>query len=214
MSFRYLADLFKFPVQVFNWKTWSGLLVPWRNGRPSWGLQIKFLYQNASAISDATHLTRLDFGMLKLIQRETGYFSKQKLQMNMEFEQTLLKHSHYGTFPHEVMQIRVITSEGEEVCSSIFHGGQKQLFSTDHIEKQIVRLCLQARKQGLTIEEVEVAHTHPSLEVMIETPQGTKFVFNGLSKADCRAGRILAEFLQYPLRIKAITESANYSQLF
>ena len=86
------------------------------------------------------------------------------------------------------------------------------------MREQINIMIYQARKKGLIIEEVQVIHTHPCVEAIIEDGSSSSFIFNGLSSSDIELGKTLSPppppFLPYPLRVKAVTPIANYSLLF
>lgn len=212
MSPQYLLDFLTYPLQWIRFDFFRIFNINWRGKRPSIALTAKLL-KDVDIPSKAT-LYLLQHENLKTIQEGTAYFYGQLINENDIWENFLLQKSSLEFFPHEVVMINIKNSQGEFFTSKLYHGGQYWCRSQEEIRKEIHTLCFKARKKGLIIEEIEIAHTHPSLEVMIESGTSSKFVFNGLSKSDKELANRLATFLDYPLRIKAITPAANYSMLF
>lgn len=212
MTTQYLLDFLLYPLQWLNFDFKKIFSTTWRGERPGMALVAK-LFKDVDIPEDAT-LYHLDHDSLKVIQEGTAYFYGQIIKENGPLENCLLEKSSLKFFPHEVVLISIKNSQNELVCSEVYHGGQYWCRSEENIRSEINKLCFKARKRGLTIEEIEVAHTHPSLEVLVEYSGESKFIFNGLSKSDKETAHRIATFLDFPLRIKAITPSANYSMLF
>ncbi len=211
-SLEFLLDWISTPVYWMTWNLPKAMRLNWTFGRPRLALALKFV-QDIKLPEDC-QLCLLNFEALSIIKNRTSYFHDLELRPNGETEQRLLQFSTLGWFPHEVAQIRVIDGHGEEVCSPVFHGRRSSLGRFEILSTQMKRAILQARRRGLIICEVEIAHTHPSIEVMIEHAGEQQFIFNGLSATDRKLGERLASFCDYPIRIKAITTAANYSKIF
>lgn len=186
----------------------------WIGPRPTFALWIKFLWQTGMRLSHHARLALLDFDSLKTIQENNGHFGDQAIEEHTENDRDLLKNSSLSLRPHEVYQIRIHSEEGEACTGPLRHGGIGHCSTLKDLACLIRQLCLKARKQGLSVTEVEIAHTHPSLEVLVVEEDRSRFVFNGLSKRDKETGETLAQFLDYPLRIKAITPAVSYSMIF
>lgn len=212
MSSQYLLEFLTYPLQWLRFDYFRIFNTNWRGEKPSIALTAKLLKD--VEIPQGSTLYLLGHDNIKTIQEGTAYFYGQIINENEILENFLLDKSSLDFFPHEVLMINIKNSQGEYFTSKLYHGGQYWCRSWDDIRKEIHTLCFRARKKGLTIEEIEIAHTHPSLEVMIETKYDSKFIFNGLSNSDKELGHRLAAFLDYPLRIKAVTPAANYSMLF
>lgn len=212
MTTNYLLEFILYPLQWLSFDLKKIFSIHWKGVRPKLALIAKLLKD--IDVPESAIFYQLDFESLKVIQKGTAYFYGQIIKENGPTENYLLEKSSLGFFPHEVVMISIKNSQNEIVRSEIYHGGQYWCGSENNIKKEINRLCFKARKKGLTIEEVEVIHTHPSLEVLIEYSGESKFIFNGLSNSDKETGHRLATFLDYPLRMKAITPAANYSMLF
>lgn len=203
-----------YPLTFLDKRLLLPLKVSFIGERPSFALMFKFFREVGLQLKKNAELRVLNFDSLHYIQQTTKRYKEQLLLENKEFEQVMLKKSSLSLFPHEVTRIRIVNSQGEDFGSEYLHGSSRRGASHDWLKKEIAKLCFQARKKGLIIEEVEIAHTHPSLEVLIVENNQSKFFFNGLSSSDKKLGEMIAQFLPYPLRVKAITPSANYSMIF
>lgn len=182
----------------------------WIGERPPWPLWRKFLRTSRFRPGRNTRLALLDHHALALIQKESGRFADQEIAPNGPREKKLLRHSLPGLLPHEVWQVSLKPG----IAGRIRHGGISRAAGIMEIRSEIARLTRLARRRGITICEIELIHTHPSLELLILEPGRERFVFNGLSREDFRLGRALAPFLEAPLRLRALTPAASYSALF
>ena len=209
-----LFDLFNLPVKIFNTDFLQKWTLRWTGKKPTAALLYKFYRDSNLIFQKQSQLTLLNFGALKLIEKQTSYFSQQEIKENSDQDEKLLKSSSLNLYPHEVTQIRVINEQKENISSKIYHGGPYEGLDAKTIRKEIRRLCFAARTKGLVIEEVEIAHTHPALEVMVTTGKESSFFFNGLSQGDRKIAKDISPFLDFPLRIKAISPAANYSCLY
>jgi hypothetical protein len=209
-----LLDLFNLPVKIFNTDFLQKWTLRWTGKKPTTALLYKFYRDSNLIFQKQSQLTLLNFDALKHIEKQTSYFSKQEIKENSIQDAQLLKSSSLNLYPHEVTQIRIINAQKEELCSKVFHGGPYEGLDAKTIKKEIRQLCYAARKKGLVIEEIEIAHTHPALEVMVTTGKESSFFFNGLSQGDRKVAQSISPFLDYPLRIKAISPAANYSYLY
>ncbi len=216
MYWSLITDFFKLPTLLIQTEFWQKFFLRWEGKRPPLALRLKFLRDTEIKFTQGSSFRALDYDALKYIQQKTSYFHNQIIKENKEYDWELIQESWINIYPHEVTQIKILNSQKENFVSKIHHGGPYQGASLKELRGEITRLCFQARKRGLTIEEVQIVHTHPSLEVMIcsEESANSSFIFNGLSKGDIKLGETLAPFIPYPLRVKAITTAANYSQLF
>ncbi len=208
----FLLDWITTPIHWMTWNLVKAMKLHWTRRSPSLALALKFVQD--IDLPENCQLSLLNFEALKVIKRRTSYFHDMELNENQNGEKELLRVSSLSWFPHETAQIKIINHQGERFCSRIFHGRKSSLSQFETLRSEVKNLVFRARKRGLLIKEIEIAHTHPSLEVMIEHRGKSKFIFNGLSETDQRLGKRLAPFLDYPLRIKAITPTANYSKLF
>lgn len=188
--------------------------IKWQGPKPSLALLFKFYRDSDLQFKKGLHLRLLDFKSLKTIEQDTHFFHGQQIEENGAEEKKLLKASALHLYPHEVTRIQIINAQKEKVTSKLYHGGPYQGLDAQTLRTAIRKLCYRARQKGLIIEEVEVAHTHPALEVMVTHQEDSSFFFNGLSAADKKLGQDLAPFVDYPLRIKAISPVASYSSLY
>jgi len=209
-----INDLFYFPIVAFKANIWSKLLLTWVGPKPSLAMRLKFFRDTKLKASPKAKLRLLDFDALKDIQNQTSFFHYQEIKENEDYDQLLLDKSWLNLYPHEVTVIKIENSQGEVFTSHIHHGGPYRGASLKSLRTQITGLCFAARKKGLVVEEVQILHTHPSVEAMVEDENESSFIFNGLSKSDIDLGETLAPFVPYPLRVKAITPVANYSMVF
>lgn len=207
-------DLFTIPAHLSKAPFWKKLFLKWRGVKPSLALRLKFYRDTQLKFKDGATIKQLNFEALSYIQKNTHYFNRQIIKENKRTEKRLLKASWLDWYPHEVTQIRVVNSQKEEFSSKLHHGGPYRGDSLKNLRSQITELCFSARKKGLVVEEIEITHTHPCIEAVIEDGEESSFIFNGLSASDIELGKTLAPFIPYPLRVKAITPIANYSMLF
>ncbi len=218
MYWNLLTDFLKLPNVLIQTHFWKKFFLKWEGKRPPLALRFKFLRDTEIKFNEGSTFRTLDFDTLKYIQQRTSYFNFQIIKENENEDKYLIEQSWINFYPHEVTQIRILNSQNIDIVSKLHHGGPYQGASMKQLRSEINSLCFNARKRGLVIEEVQIVHTHPSLEVMIcneEDPlQESSFIFNGLSKSDVKLGETLAPFIHYPLRIKAITTAANYSMVF
>ncbi|MBT3586509.1 MAG: hypothetical protein HN509_16495 [Halobacteriovoraceae bacterium] len=186
--------------------------IQWRGPRPSLPLWLKFI--SKTELKDHSTIRLLSTEALQAIKKQSAYFKDQQIDVLNASDEKLLAKSSLNFFPHEVFQITIKNEQGIAFSSKVFHGRQASISNLKKLETLIHQLSFRARSAGLTILEVEISHTHPSLEVLVEHKKGPYFIFNGLSKRDCQAGHHLATFLPYPLTLKAITPQAAYSKTF
>lgn len=209
-----LSDLLTLPSLFTRGSFWHKLKLTWRGKRPSLALRLKFLRDTDLQISPKATIRSLSYEALLYIQEKTNYFNRQVIKENQKEDLMLLEHSWLNLYPHEVTVIKVANLQNEEFTSKIHHGGPYRGASLKGIRSQITSLCFEARKKGLSVTEVQIIHTHPSVEAIIEDGNQSSFIFNGLSASDMELGKTIAPFVPYPLRVKAITPIANYSMLF
>lgn len=212
MSILNYIFLFSFP--WLNQYRQSEKISGWIGPRPSFWLWIKFLKESKIKFGKEVKVGLLEFEEIKEIQNTTKHFSGQIIRKNNWVEKNLLNRSTLYFFPHEVFQIRVINTQNIDFSTKIYHGKKNKCSTKAELSLIIKEIVLKARKELLQIEEIEIMHTHPSLEVLIADETQSKFVFNGLSETDIKTTQEIAEFVNYPLRIKAVTPSVNYSMLF
>lgn len=207
-------DLISLPKLFTNGAFWKKFFLSWRGKTPSLALRLKFLRDTPLNVSPTASLRCLTFEALKYIEKNTHYFARQMIEENGKEERKLLDASWLNLYPHEVTLIKITNSQNEIFESSLHHGGPYRGASLGSLRSQINKMVFQARKKGLSVEEVQVVHTHPCIEAIIEDGNDSSFIFNGLSTSDIELGKTLAPFIPYPLRIKAVTPVANYSMLF
>lgn len=209
-----LSDIFAFPGLIAKGGFWQKLQLTWRGKKPSLALRLKFLRDTKLDISSKATIRSLTYDALLYIQERTNYFNRQVIKENKEEDLALLEKSWLNFYPHEVTLIKIANLQNEDFTSKLHHGGPYRGASLKGIRSQITKLCFEARKKGLSVTEVQIVHTHPSVEAIIEDGQKSSFIFNGLSASDMELGKVIAPFVPYPLRVKAITPVANYSMLF
>jgi hypothetical protein len=212
-----MIDIVNGPKTILQAPFWRKFALPWQGPKPSLAMRYKFFKDTQLTVSPNSYLKLLNFDSLKYIQKQTSFFSQQVIKENEAFDHDLLKKSWTSLYPHEVTLINITNSQGEVFTSSCHHGGPYRGASLKNLRKEIGTLCFAARKKGLSVEEIQIVHTHPTCEVMIvdrEDENKSSFIFNGLSRSDINLAKALAPFVPYPLRIKAITPAANYSMLF
>ncbi|MDC1173961.1 hypothetical protein OAT67_01085 [Bacteriovoracaceae bacterium] len=159
-------------------------------------------------VSEIYHLTWKEIKAL-------NEYHNQEVKENEAADKKLLKASTLSYYPKEVCQITLINSQNEIIESKIYRGSMRGYLPTQNFKKAMANLILKARQRGITIEEVVISHTHPSIEVLAMKDDGEGiYIKNGLSEADIKFGQHIAEFSPYPVRIKAITPAANYSMIF
>ncbi len=202
-------------LDLSNANLWRKLQLKWRGPKPPLALRLKFLKDTKLNLSSKATIRQLTYEALLYIQEQTNYFNRQEINENKKEDRELLKESWLGLYPHEVTLIRIANLQNEDFCSPLHHGGPYRGASLRGIRKQISDLVFAARKKGLSVTEVQIVHTHPSVEAIIEEDNNkSSFIFNGLSAGDQELGRMIAPFVPYPVRIKAVTPVANYSMLF
>lgn len=207
-------DLLTFPTLFTKSSFWRKLNLHWQGPKPSLALRIKFLRDTELNITKNACIRLLTFEAIKYIQEKTNYFNRQIIKENKAEDTLLLESSWLKLYPHEVTVIKIENIQNENFTSALHHGGPYRGASLKGLRSQITTLCFEARKRGLSVTEVQIVHTHPSVEAIIEDGSESSFIFNGLSTSDIELGKTLAPFVPYPLRVKAITPAANYSMLF
>jgi len=115
----------------------------------------------------------------------------------------------------ECMQVRVRCSGAEVICSKIIKGKRKSVSSASEIKSIIHDLVFQARKKGRDIQYVEVVHTHLGRQSLTVTNgKVTQLETHALSQRDLNCVNEIKEFVDFPIKIKAITqEKMSYSKL-
>ena len=115
----------------------------------------------------------------------------------------------------ECLQVRLRLIDGEVVCSKIIKGEKKSVSSTKEIKTIISKLVFHAKTQGKEIEYIEVVHTHLGRQSLTVTDgKITHLKTHALSEQDFSCIAEVKEFVDYPIKIKAITqEKMTYSKL-
>ncbi|MBT3981346.1 MAG: hypothetical protein HOE90_08325 [Bacteriovoracaceae bacterium] len=207
-----VLEAFKFYLSLINPFLMKKVLFKWNGKKPSTLMSYK-LFRDLKK-RDISQLSLLSFEAIKKIQSKSTKLENQLIEKNGIYEHSLLKKSFLKFFPHEVAKIRVVSDQGEDISSRFYHCSQYRALDLMILRKQVSRLYFLARKKGLNIKEIEISHTHPSLEVLIVDQCGFNFITNGLSAGDQNIGSIIARDISHPLRVKAITPLANYSMVF
>ncbi|MBL6990447.1 MAG: hypothetical protein ISR65_11740 [Bacteriovoracaceae bacterium] len=117
----------------------------------------------------------------------------------------LLTHARLTTSPREVVQIKVHTLGGTPVYSKITYGKNNSVDCIKGLMQKIQTIIHHTKTQGQNIVEIQINHTHPSLDFIANEGDNLKFILNGLGKQDCITGAQLCQFIDYPLTISAIT---------
>lgn len=209
-------DFFRLPLHLFSFHFLKKWMTKWEGQKPTLAMLFKFYRDSDFSFQQGQKLVSLNFKSIKKLSRETSFYQGQEIRELNNDDMALLKKSSLSLYPHEVTVIRIVNAQNEKFTSKIYHGGPYMGLDSNTIRKEIRRLSFLARKKGLIIEEVEVAHTHPAVEAMSvnEKSNESAFFFNGLSFADKQLGQRLAPFIDYPLRLSAISPVAHYSCLY
>lgn len=209
-----LLYFFSFHCFFTNWEKFLLLFKKWNGVKVSTNIKFKVLKDNHFPYG-LKKIIALGLNEIKILKNQTQYFKDQEINENNIQDRKLLNIMNSKFSPTEVCQIRIINSQKEIFESKIMLGTAYSVANENKLRTILNQLVFSARQRGLIIEEVEIAHTHPSAEIMgIDNRNKSFFIFNGLSSQDKKIAQRLATFCQYPVRIKAITEAANYSMIF
>jgi hypothetical protein len=192
----------------------------WKGKMPSYLLWKKF-WHLGNRIPDDVFAKILSFKDLKRIAGKNLSLNqgdwilkkirKQQLRANGDYEKFLLAKSAVTIFPHEVFQIRAIGKFGEVFSGRVFHGGIDRIGSKEMLLKEIRKLICIAKKKGASIASIEINHTHPTLEVIYHNSKKTYATFSCLSERDIQFVEEISPFLDFSLKIRAITPALNYT---
>lgn len=185
------------------------MVCEWLTDKPNLFLWIKFCIDSNITINSQSRLIWANESIIKDIQ-ESKFFGQQEVNSLLSKDRALVSKSSF----REVAQVRLLTKEGIIVEGPILKGGMKKVSNADELNRIVHRLSFEARKRGLQITEVEIAHSHKGLEIVILDGNKSQLIMNGLSDGDKKTGNYLGARLHYPLRIKALTERLSYSMIF
>jgi hypothetical protein len=115
----------------------------------------------------------------------------------------------------ECMQVRVKCIGGEILCSKIIKGKKRSVSSATEIKNLISELVFKARSNGREVNYVEVVHTHLGRQSLtICDGKISQLKTHALSERDFKCIEEVKEFVDFPIKIKAITqEKMSYSKL-
>ncbi|GAB4011846.1 MAG: hypothetical protein Fur0010_06930 [Bdellovibrio sp.] len=181
----------------------------WSSERPSIYLWIKFCLDSELTLSAQSKLVWASKSLIEEFYRGK-FIGHQEISQIQGHDRALVKKSLF----REVAQVRLHTEEGILIDSPAVIGGMKKVSNADELAKIVHCLSFRARKLGLKVTEVEIAHSHKGLELLVIEGNRSQLVMNGLSQSDQKTGAYLGARLHYPLRIKAITDRLSYSMIF
>ncbi|PIP92517.1 MAG: hypothetical protein COW00_00260 [Bdellovibrio sp. CG12_big_fil_rev_8_21_14_0_65_39_13] len=181
----------------------------WQGERPPLYLWAKFCSESQIKL---TKNSKLIWANATLFEEWHGqkYLGEQQIEAPKRSDRILGQSSSF----REMAQVRVVTDEGIVIEGPVIKGGMKKVSNSKELSQVVHQLSFKARKLGLKIAEIEIAHSHKGLEVLVIEGQDAQLIMNGLSQADRKTGQYLGERFHYPLRIKAITEKLTYSMIF
>lgn len=157
-------------------------------------------------------LVRNSFYKKELERRAEGpaFFFKQwqLITPATSVEDNLLQCSLQYFIPHEVCQIVVKSKSGGKYLSSVCHGLFFSFGNEKRINKMIVRTLKNNNLSYGDIEKIEIIHTHPSIDFVLETHEDESFLYlNALSESDLNLAQFLSNQWKSLLTIKAVTHS-------
>jgi hypothetical protein len=142
------------------------------------------------------------------------FYQWQLISFATQQERKLLQESISLGVPHEVCQITLTTSSGEQKRSAIFHGGLFSVATEKLFWTKIAELLGDHKRDD--VKRIEIIHTHPSIDFILETNQDESFIYlNGLSQQDLQLAQNISKKYSGILKIKAVTHSElSYSAAF
>jgi hypothetical protein len=119
-------------------------------------------------------------------------------------EKILLKYSSLLFNPHEVFQLKVLDQWGHEHYSKVRHGNTSSFGTSEYINNEIIKFEQQLRRNKIQITNMDILHTHPSVDMKIITSHKTAIIQNGLSISDIKLYQSIKNEYDFKINIKAI----------
>lgn len=110
-------------------------------------------------------------------------------------------------FSKECMQISICCHGGEKVTSNIIKGTKSSVSTSKEIKNTINELVFKCRQRGLEVAHIDISHTHLGRQ-FIEIKEGkvSRLETHGLSKRDIECVHEIKPFIDYPIKLRAITQ--------
>ncbi len=202
---RYFSGLFR----RLDCSIWLILFTFLRLKRPlRWGKDIYPL--NFSLLRE---LVRGKFYQQELTRKAEGpafYFHQWQLISPVNSrEQKLLDVALEWWVPREVAQIVIRCKSGAIFESTILRGGFFSCSSFQKVDLFLVGMLKQFNLLKSDISKIEILHTHPSIDFILETTKQQSFLYlNALSPSDLAFAQLLSKNFETLVTIKALTHSA------
>lgn len=168
----------------------------------------------AYTLADSGEWEGFDFKDGKLIHRGV---TEQIVGVINELDEKLLAKSLsvFKFLEKECMQVRVKCVGGDIFCSKIIRGSRNTVSNAQEIKQIISAMAHDAKKIGREILLVEVVHTHLGRQSLtVCDGKVVKLETHALSQNDIKCIEKVKEFIDFPIKIKAITqEKMSYYKL-
>lgn len=181
----------------------------WQSEKPGLYLWAKFCLESQLELSASSKLIWVNATLFEEWHGQK-YLGQQMIEAPDRSDRLLGLSSGF----REMAQVRIVTDEGITIEGPMIKGGLKKVSNSKELALVVHQLSFKARKLGLKIAEIEIAHSHKGLEVLVLEGKSAQLIMNGLSQADQKTGKFLGDRFHYPLRIKAVTEKLSYSMIF
>lgn len=181
----------------------------WQSEKPGLYLWAKFCFESQIQLSENSKLIWVNATLFEEWHGQK-YLGQQMIEAPDRADRLLGQSSGF----REMAQVRIVTDEGITIEGPMIKGGMKKVSNSKELSLIVHQLSFKARRLGLKIAEIEIAHSHKGLEILVLEGQNAQLIMNGLSQADQKTGQFLGDRFHYPLRIKAITEKLSYSMIF
>ncbi len=184
---------------ILKWKTLKQL----KKDRYSLSSAKELSYQ------DYLSLAKLQIFPENLIYRNGEILSHvngivQTIRPLMKSEITLLKKSNLLFNPHEVFQLMAIDHRGHKHFSKIRHGKKSSYGNQESIYLEIQNFIYALKKKNFEVKQMQIMHTHPSIDMKITSGQKTTIIQNALGYCDINLFKKMSKEWPFKISIKAI----------
>jgi len=129
---------------------------------------------------------------------------KQVIRPISEIEKRLLKKSNLLFNPHEVFCLKVLDQWGHTHFSKIKHGKKSSFGDESLIFREIQFMQRKLRLNNIQIQNLEILHTHPSIDMTVTTNVKTSLIQNALSETDINLCKKMSREWPFNINVKAI----------
>lgn len=132
----------------------------------------------------------------------------QNVSQPLARDEVLLAHSQsiFKSLQRECLQISLICFDGESFSSKIIKGSKNSVSSHDEMRDLIKELVHSCRLIGREISHVEISHTHLGEQfIEVSNQKLMKISTHGLSQRDLDCVKVLREFVDFPIKLRAVT---------